>query len=165
MKKTALIAARCTDVLRQEIALLGRIAGTQEIVRNAAFARDWKDMDSLFARLGDYGREFEILERERLRVFSELGGGGTERVPFYALTARLDEPTRRELSDLYRRLKLDLLKVRLANESLGSYLQEARSTISEFMAAAFPDRKGNLYSKRGIRVESEMRSLVLDRSL
>lgn len=164
MKHESLTAARCYDVLRQEIALLERLSSSQEIVKNAVFTRDWADLDSMLARLGEYGTEFELLEKERVRIFSELCGGSGERVPFYAVAARMDDSRRRELTDLYRRLKLDVLKVRLANDSLSTYLNEARATMTGFMEAAFPDRKGNLYSKKGSKVESEMRSLVLDRS-
>jgi hypothetical protein len=81
------------------------------------------------------------------------------------MVARLDEASRRELTDLYRRLKLDTLKVRLANDALSAYLSAARETLADFLNAAFPDRRGKIYSRRGAAVHSEMRSIVLDRSI
>lgn len=157
----------CVYILRQETALLERLAAAQEVVRNAVFAREWTDLESMLARLDGYGREFEALERERSRIFAEiLSAWGSERdtVGFYTLVTRLPEDRRREITDLYRRLKLDTLKVRLANDALTHYLTDARATVASFLEAAFPDRKGKMYSRRGTQVHSEMRSIVLDRS-
>ena len=158
------LVARCADVLRQETALLERFAAAQEVVRTAAFARDWANMEPLLARLGEYGDEFELLEAERARVFAELSDGSREPIGFYSVAARLDPVSRRDLTELYRRLKLDTLKVRLANDALSSYLASARETLSGFLDAAFPDRRGKIYSRRGSAIHPEMRSIVLDRS-
>lgn len=158
------LVARCADVLRQEIALLERLGAAQEVVRNAAFARDWANMDALLARLGQYGTEFDLLEAERARVFAELGDGQREPGGFYAIAARLDPASRKDLTELYRRLKLDTLKIRLSNDALSAYLAAAQATLSGFLDAAFPDRRGKLYSRRGSAVHSEMSSIVLDRS-
>ncbi len=158
------LAARCADILRQETALLERLGSAQESVRRAAFARDWSNMDSLLACLDEYGNSFELLEAERVRIFSELGDGSKNSGSFYAIAARLESPQRKELTELYRRLKLDTLKVRLANDALSSYLNAARATLSGFLDAAFPDRRGRIYSRRGAAVHAEMRSIVIDRS-
>ncbi len=167
MNSNANLVARCADILRQETALLERLAAAQEVVRNAVFAREWTDLETMLARLAAYGGEFELLEAERARIFSEFASGSSDResVGFYALASRLGAAERRELTELYRRLKLDALKVRLANDALTTYLADARGTLSDFMDAAFPDRKGKIYSRRGKTVHPEMRSIVLDRSL
>ncbi len=155
----------CTDVLRQETALLEQLACAQETVRRAAFSRDWTKLDDQLVRLSEYGKEFELLEAERARIFGLLSGEGQGPAGFYALASRLEPPARKELTELYRKLKLETLKVRLANDALSSYLGEARTTVSGFLEAAFPDRKGKIYSRHGAPVHSEMRSIVLDRSL
>ena len=167
MNINANLVARCADILRQETALLERLAAAQEVVRNAVFAREWTDLETMLARLAAYGSDFELLEAERVRIFAEFARSPQDResVGFYALASRLSEADRRELTELYRRLKLDALKVRLANDALATYLADARTTLSGFMDAAFPDRKGRIYSRRGRAVHPEMRSIVLDRSL
>jgi hypothetical protein len=167
MNTSADFVARCADVLRQETALLERLSAAQEVVRNAVFAREWVDLETLLARLAAYGNDFELLEAERSRLFAEFSNTGNERegIGFYALASRLADADRRELTELYRRLKLDALKVRLANDALTTYLQDAKATLSGFMDAAFPDRKGRIYSRKGKAVHAEMSSIVLDRSL
>uniref|UniRef100_A0A7C3IL03 Flagellar protein FlgN n=1 Tax=Gracilinema caldarium TaxID=215591 RepID=A0A7C3IL03_9SPIR len=161
-------SCECISILQKEIALLERLAAAQDVVSQAVFSRDWTDMDALFKRLEEYSNEFEALEKERTSIFSGLGrelGFEHERLSFYTLATRLEQETRRQMTDLYRRLKLDILKIRLANENLNQYIATNRSVISEFLQAAFPDRKGKLYSRHGREIHAEMRSIVLDRSL
>ncbi len=157
----------CVYILRQETSLLERFAAAQEVVRHAVFAREWVDLEALLNRLDGYAQDFQALETERARIFEEVlrtEGRNGDSVGFYTIISRLPEGKRRELTDLYRRLKLDTLKVRLANEALTRYLSEAKTTVSNFLEAAFPDRKGRLYTRRGTQMPSEMRSIVLDRS-
>lgn len=167
-KGMALDVTPCVQILRQETALLERLSAAQEVVRNAVFAREWTDLEALLDRLNGYSEEFQRLEQERDRIFEEMNRFlGIEKggLGFYSLTTQLPLPERRELTDLYRRLKLDALRVRLANDTLMTYITEARSTVAGFLDLAFPDRRGRLYSRRGTQVHSEMRSIVLDRCL
>ncbi len=167
MNGAAMAVMECVQVLKQETALLERLAAAQEVVKNAVFTREWADMETMLGRLDAYGQEFVAMEQNRERIFADLGrffGPDSMHTGFYAWASRLAPAERRELTDLYRRLKLDTLKVRLANEALTYYLADARATITGFLEAAFPDRKGRLYSRQGTQVHAEMRSIVLDRS-
>ncbi|MCA1949283.1 MAG: flagellar export chaperone FlgN [Treponema sp.] len=168
MSEIEILSVQCISVIQKEIALLERLGAAQDVVSQAVYARDWADLDALFKRLEEYGKEFEMLEQERSKLFSELGkklGFTDEKPGFYNITSRLSPELRRQMTDLYRRLKLDVLKIRLANENLNHYIASNRMVISDFLQAAFPDRKGKLYSRHGREVHSEMRSIVLDRSL
>lgn len=168
MTKSDRKSYECISILQQEIALLERLAAAQDVVSQAVFSRDWSDLDALFKRLDGYNKEFDTLEWQRTMIFEELGqelGFVNERLGFYAIATRLEPEIRRQMTDLYRRLKLDVLRIRLANENLQHYITSNRMVISEFLKAAFPDRKGKLYSRHGKEIHSEMRSIVLDRSL
>lgn len=157
----------CVCILKQELSLLEQLAETQEKLKNSVFSRDWTDLELLLGKLDEYGNEFKALERERIRIFSAMNKlyvTTQEADSFYSFASKLPPFDRKELTSLYRRLKLDSLKVRLANDTLMQYLNNARSTVSSFLEAAFPDRRGRMYSKRGMHVHSEMRSIVLDRS-
>jgi hypothetical protein len=157
----------CKCILQQEIALLERLAATQEVVRIAVVNRDWTDLERVIARLDEYGQEFKQIEEQRTALFSEItkeSGYPQEEVGFYGVVIHLPLEQRKELTDLYRRLKLDTLRIRLANDSLNQYLSVAKGVVSDFLQAAFPDRKGKRYSRQGKEIHSEMRSIVLDRS-
>jgi hypothetical protein len=153
------------DVLKQEDELLQKIAETQESVKNAAINREWADFETLTLSLEMCKEQFDALEAERLILF-EIVSDAEGRMPhFYAMVSHLPENERKELSELYRSIKDRTLKVRIANETLRLYLNEAQTTLGDFMKAAFPDRKTGVYSKQGKKISPDMRSLVLDQTL
>ena len=156
----------CAGILAGEAEILGKIASLQDAVRTAAANRDWTDFEGLLGTLQEYGESFENLEKERLRLFAasgDKGSGGDGWVGFYTLIGRLPPEEREELSAAYRSLRLETLRMRLGNEALLEYLNEARSAVAAFMEAAFPERGGKLYSRRGIHAPSDMRSMVFNR--
>jgi hypothetical protein len=158
----------CILILKQEIILMEKITSLQILVRNAVVNREWVDFETFLNSLGEVSNDFESLEFERERIFSVFAGRtGSKDEPagFYSLASQLPNQERRELTELYRRLKLESIRIRLANDSLMVYLTEARTTVAGFLEAAFPDRKGRLYSRRGTQIPSDMRSMVLNQRL
>ncbi|MDR2448232.1 MAG: hypothetical protein LBD58_13245 [Treponema sp.] len=156
---------RRRDVLKREDELLQKIIETHNAVKNAVINREWTDFEALAFSLETYKEQFDVLEEERLALFETAPDVEGKAPHFYTMVSRLPEDERRELSDLYRSVKDRALKLQTANEALLRYLNEARSTIGDFMKAAFPDRKSGVYSRQGKRVLSDMRSLILDQIL
>jgi hypothetical protein len=152
-------AEKYADLLKKEIEILEKIASIQALLKNAAVNREWTDFYSLLEQVQSQGREFEILEARRAGLFEGSGSAG-----FYALVSRLPENNRKELSELYRKLKLETLKTRMANDTLLRYLNEGRAVIALFLEEVFPDRKGKFYSRLGKHIQTDMRSMVLNRS-
>ncbi|MDR0375862.1 MAG: hypothetical protein LBH85_09115, partial [Treponema sp.] len=153
------------DVLRREDELLQKIIETHNAVKNAALNREWTDFEALAFSLETYKEQFDVLEKERLVLFGTASDAEGETPHFYTMVSHLPEDERKELSDLYRSVKDRALKLQIANEALLRYLNEARSTIGDFMKVAFPDRKSGVYSRQGKKVSSDMRSLILDKIL
>ncbi|MDR2020321.1 MAG: hypothetical protein LBQ14_06115 [Treponema sp.] len=161
-------AAGYSCILTGEIGLLEKIALIQMQVKNAVINREWADFELLLDTLGKFSAEFETLEEERIRLFADLlpqKDGKGEGAGFYAMISRFSAEERKALTGLYRQLKMETFKIRLANDTLLRYLNEARTTVTAFLEAAFPDRKGRLYSRRGTQVPADMRSVVLSRRL
>jgi hypothetical protein len=156
---------RRRDALKREDELLQKIIETHNTMKNAVVNREWTDFEALAFSLETYKEQFDVLEEERLALFEAAPDVEGKAPHFYTVVSRLPEDERRELSDLYRSVKDRALKLQTANEALLRYLNEARSTIGDFMKAAFPDRKSEVYSRQGKRVSSDMRSLILDQIL
>jgi hypothetical protein len=160
--------AECALILRQEIELLEKIRALQDQVKNAITSREWTDFEHYMGSLAAIGDEFEALDLERKALFTGFAkelGFNNEGVGFYSFAARLPETQQRELSELYRRIKMQTLGVRFANDSLTDYLNETQAVISGFLEAVFPDRKGKIYTRQGTQVSPDMRSMVLNQSL
>ncbi|MDR1074186.1 MAG: hypothetical protein LBL45_11020 [Treponema sp.] len=150
-------------VMEREDELLQKIIETHNAVKKAVINREWTDFEALAFSLEAYKEAFDVLEKERIVLFALDAGGAAPH--FYTMVSHLPEDERRELSDLYRSIKDRALKLQTANEALLRYLNEARSTIGDFMRAAFPDRKNGVYSRQGKKVLLDMRSLILDQML
>ncbi|MDR0524594.1 MAG: molecular chaperone TorD family protein [Spirochaetaceae bacterium] len=164
--KTLGSEAKTFLLLQMQTEIMENIAKIQESVRNAVLNRQWTDFESLLQRMNQYGDKFQELEAERTALFEDLTpGSANPSGGFYAGVAQLPEAERRNLTELYRNLKLRTLKVRRANESLLKYLDEAKTTVDSFLDAACPDRKNRFYTRRGAKIPTDMRSIVINHSL
>jgi hypothetical protein len=157
-----MVFERCKDILLRESELVQRIADLQNLIYEAVLNREWADFEDRFFALSGIGEEFTALETMRERLFSE--NQGSDRPSFYALTAQLPPEQRSELTEIYRSMKLEVLKVRMSGETLMAYIAGARATMAGFFEIAFPDRGGKMYTPHGIPVSHDMRSMVLNRT-
>jgi hypothetical protein len=151
--------------LSAEIELCDQICAMVIMVRRAVAGRVWTDFEALMGSLARCGSDFEALEREREAAFAVLTGedGASGEAGFYALSLRLPAEERKVFTGLYRDLKLKTLKIGIENNALTLYLNEAQGIVADFLAAAFPDRKGKRYTRHGAPLHADMRSMVLDR--
>jgi hypothetical protein len=157
------------QVLERENELLGKITDAQAAVKNAVTKREWADFEAILFSMNEYKEQFESLETERLALFADTVPAAPPadgNMPhFYATISHLPEDQRKDMANMYRNIKERALKVRLANDALLLYLNEAKATTNAFIKAAFPERKGGVYSRQGKKVSSDMRSMVLDQVL
>jgi len=149
----------CARVLSGEIDLLKKISVLQGKVRQAVMSRDWTDFDVKTQELNLFGTEFASLEAERVGLFP-----ADEEKPFYAAIADLPAEESRELSRLYRDLKMETLKMRALNETFLAYLNEAKALAAAYIETICPARGGKLYTRKGRRVSQDLKSIVLNNS-
>ncbi|MDR2634075.1 MAG: hypothetical protein LBC51_10715 [Treponema sp.] len=161
-------------ILQLQNEVLEKISAIQASVRHAVINREWTDFESLLSTMNQYGDQFQVLEAERAALLSDFLEGDaspsetdhTDNKPsFYSLVSRLPEQDRNGLTEMYRNLKLRALKIRLANESLVVYLNEAKTIVNNFLEAACPERKTQFYSRWGTKVETDARSMMVNQSL
>ena len=146
----------CVAVLTGEIELLKKISSAQDKVRQAVMKREWSDFDENTQEVNSLGNEFACLEEERARLFS------AEEKPFYASIMGLPTEERRELSRLYRELKMETLKMRTVNETFLAYLNEAKSLATAYLEAVCPTEDGKLYTRKGRKANRDLRSIVFN---
>jgi hypothetical protein len=159
-----MVFEKCREILLKECELVRRISSLQNLVYEAVLNRDWSGFEANFSRLSEIGEEFTELEYQRERVFAGILPESNVSVRFYSLTAGLPPEQRGELTEIYRNLKLETLKVKIAGETIMSFIAGARATVAGFFEIAFPDRRGKIYTPYGMPVSHDMRSMVLNRS-
>ena len=154
---------KCRDILLKEIELVRRVSALQNSIREAVIKRDWVDFESYFSELNGIGDEFSFKEFERKKYFSGEGSRpAAAGAGFYAQIAHLPAKQRRELSEIYRTLKLETMRVQISGEAIMDFIAGARATIAGFFEIAFPDRGGKMYTPHGRPVSHDMRSMVLN---
>ena len=157
---------RCVSVLSGEIELLKKIFASQDAVRKAVMNREWTDFDEKIREINRMGEEFAVLEDERALLLSALEGGspvpGAEKKPFYALILELPLEERRELSRLFRELKMATLRMQAMNKTFLAYLYEAKTVAAAYLEAVCPARGGKLYTRKGHKVSQDLRSIVFN---
>ena len=158
---------RCVLVLNGEIELLKNIGAVQEMVRQAVMNREWSDFDEKTEEVKRLGGDFALFEDERALLFSALTDSpvkdpADEGIPFYAVIKDLPLEEQRELSRLYRELKMETFKMRSLNETFITYLNEAKNMAAAYLEAVCPARGGKLYTRKGRKVSQDLRSMVIN---
>jgi hypothetical protein len=164
MKNEKALFEQWARILERELELIKKIAALQTVIWEAVSNREWTDFEAHNQAINALGGEFDGLETEREGLLEEMGGGqGNEKERFYQLASRFSPNFQKNLTEMYRTLKLETIKVRMSNEALLNYLAGARTMMAGFLEAVFPERAGRLYTPRGTQAAADMRSVVLNR--
>ncbi|MCL1928369.1 MAG: hypothetical protein FWG07_06225 [Treponema sp.] len=148
-------------VLLKEIELLEKIPPLQTMIRDAVIKREWAEYELFMQSIGEIGSQFEVLETEREAIFKSFQA---EEKPesFYAWAAKLPMDKKEEISGLYRKLKMITLQIKISNDTLMEYIKEAKSAVSGLLERVYPDRRGKMYSRKGVEREADMRSVMVN---
>ena len=163
---------QCVLLFNRQISLLKRMCHIQDSVRKAVVAREWADFNWKTAELNLLGEEFNNLEAERILLIDALKEkfGNYIKIDdftpsFYTIITILPQEQSRELSSLFRELKMETLRLKSQNEIFSSYLNEIKTVASACMEAMFPVQGGKLYTREGQEAGSGQRSVVLSQHI
>jgi len=168
-----MIYEKCRDILLKECELIQNAALVQDKIRQAVSNKEWAVFEDNMNVMNSIESKMEGLEFEREQLFTVFETllhqkGFSETLDakgrFYKLVALLPESERNDLTSIYRSLKLEALKLKIANDALFAYLGEIKSTLNDFFSLAFPERCGKMYTKSGSHYSNELSSMVLNRS-
>jgi len=168
-----MIYEKCRDILLQEFELIQNAVIVQENIRMAVIDRQWTVFEGNLSAMNSIENKLVNLEVEREQLFSVyktlihqqgFSDNLDDKGRFHALVAILPENQRNDLTSIYRSLKIEAIKLKMANEALLVYINGVKSTLKEFFDLAFPERGGNIYTKSGTHFSNDMRSMVLNRS-
>ena len=166
-----MIYEKCRDILLRECEYIQKAAVIQDKIRHAVINKEWTVFEDNLSAMNAIESKLNDLETERENLFTvfevtiqqncfceSLDAKGR----FYKLVSFLPENQRNELTSIYRSLKVEALKLRMANDTLMTYLSGIQATLKEFFELAFPDRGGKMYTNNGTQFSHDMRSIVLN---
>ena len=168
-----MIYEKCRDILLKECELVQNASVIQEKIRLAVVERKWTSFEDHMGAMNTIEVKLEELENERGNLFTvfktivhqqSFSENLDDKGKFYALVSHLPEDQRNELTSIYRSLKLEALKLKMANDTLMTYLNGIKTTLRDFFDLAFVERGGKMYTKEGTHFSHDMRSMVLNRS-
>jgi hypothetical protein len=168
-----MIYEKCRDILLRECEVLREAAVIQEKLRMAVINREFDGFEDHINAMNEIERNITVLENEREQLFtlfealirqSYFTDTKDDKGRFYAMVCHLPEAQRNELTGIYRGLKMETLKLRVANEAFMVYLTGIKSTFKEFFDLVFPDRALKMYASNGMHLSNDMRSMVLNQS-
>ncbi|MDR0323746.1 MAG: hypothetical protein LBI12_04775 [Treponema sp.] len=166
-----MIYEKCRDILLEECEFIQKAAGIQEQIKQAVISKDWTVFEDNLSAMNAVESKMLELESERERLFSffevtlhqrSFCENLDEKGRFYKLVSFLPENQRNDLTSIYRSLKIEAIKLRMANDALMAYLSGVQATIKEFFELAFTDRGGKMYTNNGTQFSHDMRSIVLN---
>jgi hypothetical protein len=76
------------------------------------------------------------------------------------MVSELSSMESRELSRLYRELKMETLKVKALNESFLNYINEVKTVTAAWMDTIVPAQNGKLYTRKGSQAAQDVRNVV-----
>jgi hypothetical protein len=168
-----MIYEKCRNILLKEFELIQKAMIVQENIRLAVTDRQWTVFEENLNAMNGIESKLEEFESEREKLFDvfktlvhqqNFADNLDAKGRFHMLTAYLPEDQRNELTSIYHSLKLESIKLKIANESLAVYVNEIKSTLRDFFDLAFTERGGKMYTKEGTHFSHDMRSMVLNRS-
>jgi len=168
-----MIYEKCRDILLQEFELVQNAVMVQEKIRLAVTDREWANFEENLSIMNSLEKKLEEMEFEREQLFTvfktlvhqkSFSDNLDAKGRFQELVSVLPETQRNDLTSIYRSLKIEAIKLKMANDALLVYLNGVKSTLKEFFDLAFPERGGKMYTRTGTHFSNDMRSMVLNRS-
>jgi flagellar biosynthesis/type III secretory pathway chaperone len=114
--------------------------------------------------LNEAGSRISTAEQERHRAFTELAesNGLTGDVSFYDVVSHVPQEDRQYLVDLFRELKIAVMRVQGLNSGIESFVQARSSSLNDLLEVFGPSHRGKVYGRDGAQTHKGRAALVVD---
>lgn len=138
------------EAIAEQVLLLDSLAVVERELQRYAYAQAWDVVEATLPRIGELADAFERAEARRhqahLALRAELG---CRECPFSAVLALLGETDRRELSELYRRLKVGIMRVKSLTSGIDIYVDARLRAGRELLEQIVPGWASPVYGADG----------------
>lgn len=134
-------------LLKQEIALVEKILECQASVYSTVKEKNWVNLEREIDSLNELSSQFSEMDAKR-----------------DSLVAKSDE-TCEESRELLTKLRSRLLKSKVQNFALNTYIETMQNFVRGVLENAVPQRRNVLYSREGKILKPEPQSVVLNKIL
>ena len=170
MKRKSMAAERSDElkeILKTQILLLENLAEEEGKLQTAVMDRDWTGLERVITDMTVFSEAAEEMEELRHRCYTDLRStvGAGKGDGFAAIIGRLPIEERKELSGLYRKLKVAVMTVRSLTSGIGAYVAATGNTLRGIIEEIHPHQKGTLYSRHGHADRGDQSAMVVNQHL
>ena len=151
----------------KQLELFKSFYDAEEKIKKNIMAKNWPELDRELTAIQKYAEKIDKTEAERNKIYQAMRiyCGGQPLESFYAFISRYCPEKSESLTQLYRELKVSVMRVKTLTMRIDAYLSTVTSAVKSVLDEAFPARKGTIYDSRGINRGVSDPPLVLDRQL
>lgn len=155
--ETLQLAESLKEILEEERDLLDFFVDEEEKLRLFVARKDWVGVDTSLREL--QGLADDVAEKEAVRQscykdLCILMNHSTSET-FYRVMADLSNAhLRREMNNLFRSIKVSLLRLKGVTTGLGMFVADKEKTIQEVLEEIVPQSRGTTYGRDGNRRQS-----------
>ncbi len=155
------------EVLQLQGVLLDNLSREEARLQIAVLQKDWIALEACVREMKAIAQGIEECEQKRTESYRVLKAalGLKPDDSFYEVLSRLPIEDRQELAELYRRLRIGIVKVRSITDGIDAYVTATVGTMRDILDELFPERKGKIYSRSGTVSSADASSLVVNHRL
>ncbi|AFG36887.1 flagellar export chaperone FlgN [Spirochaeta africana] len=153
--------------LQQQVQLLESLAGCEHRMQQAVMRKNWHELDESLHQLQTISEEIHRCEQDREQSFASLCRqlNLPESSRFAQVVGHLPDENRREITSLYRRLKIAVLRVQTITSGVDAYINTTVETMNQIVEEVFPGARGSVYSRDGSVYGKQPPAMVVNHQL
>lgn len=152
------------EALEHEVSLLDSFVQKERELRDVVMDRNWPALEEIISALNEAGTSISTAEQKRHRAFTDLAEseGLSGDVSFYDVVSHVPQEDRQYLVDLFRELKIAVMRVQGLNSGIESFVQARSSSLNDLLEVFGPSHRGKVYGRDGAQTHKGREALVVD---
>ena len=155
------------ETLSAQLTMMNTLAEHEAELHRRMLEREWEEVTPLIETMSDMSDAVVEAENRRHDAYCTLRRhlGLEDSAGFAEVLAALDDEDRRRLAELYRQLKLAVIRLKSLADGVDRYVRTMMATTRELIKEAYPHRSGATYSRDGGHAAHSGEALVLNHHL
>lgn len=157
-------ATALLDALENEVSLLDSFVEKERELRQLVMDRNWPALESVIRALNAYASRIESVEETRHQAFRTLAEacGLPAESSFYDLVTHIPQEMRHDLVELFRELKVAVMRVEGLNSGIETFVQSRTQSLNDVLEVFGPSHRGRVYGRDGAQTRKGREALVVD---
>jgi hypothetical protein len=155
------------ESLSTQLTMMNSLAEQEAELHRRMMEREWEEVAPLIETMGQMSDAVVEAENRRHDAYCRLRRhlGLTDASGFGEVLSALNDEDRRKLAELYRQLKLAVIRLQSLAGGVDRYVRTMMATTREIIQEAYPHRSGATYRRDGNHSAHSGEALVLNHHL